>query len=151
MALLIVAVAIIIITYSNIDYVAPDLGPFEIYHWASIIGAAIIVLFLAFYSFWRRRYPKTRKILFPLHGYINLIAFLFISLNFGVLGKVIQADTGTGFLEYSIVVSIIITGILRRFQIASAQTGVWRFLHLSFALFFFLLLITHVVVAIQLD
>jgi len=149
--LLLFAVAIAVVTYQRLYPAEAFIGRIQVFHWMGIIGAGIIAVFVPLYAFLKRRYPKTRKALFISHMYVNLLAFEFVSAHFGVLGEVKpQVDTGTGFLQYIVVSLLVLTGIFRRFQIAPAQTQIWRFLHLSLVVSFYIILVNHILGALRL-
>ena len=150
-ALLLVAVAIIIITYIRVYSPEIMVGPLQLYHWASVIGAGIVVVFIPLYAYVKRKYPKTRRFLFNAHMYVNLFAFLFISMHFGVIGQIKPGvDTGTGFMQFVVVVLLIFTGIIRRFQLWPGQSNIWKFLHVSLMVTFYIMLLNHIIGAVGL-
>jgi hypothetical protein len=141
-----VAIALVVITYLRVYPVDAYVGPFQVFHWASVIGAAIAALFAPIYVVLKRRCPQMRRVLFTSHMYVNLIAFEFISMHFGVVGQVKPGvDTGTGFLQYVVVALLIFTGIMRRFQLMPRAGRLWPFLHVSLVLSFYLVLVDHVI------
>lgn len=142
----------IVLTYLHVYPTEMLIGPLPVHHWASAIGASTIVIFIPVYSILKRKHPNTYKSLFKLHIYLNLVAFLSISIHFGhhlidEINPVI--DTGTGFLQYIVVTSLVTTGIFRRFQVASGQIKTWRFLHVSLSVAFYLIVISHVLRALR--
>ena len=151
-AILIVTYAILFSSYFEYPLTEKQAGAFPIHHWASIIGFSAIVLFNPVYSIIKRKYPATYKTLFNLHIYINLIAFLAVSIHFGhhVVEEIDPViDTGTGYLQYSVVTLLIATGIIRRFQLAPGQRKVWRFLHESLSLTLLIFVIGHILRAFR--
>ena len=145
MVFLLAAVGIVGVTYMRLYPVEAYIGPLQLYHWAGISGASIIALFVPLSFVLKRRFPKTRRSLFGIHMYVNLFAFELISMHFGVIGQVKpEVDTGTGFLLYFVVTLLVFTGILRRFPLAPSKMQIWRFLHLSLALSFYIIVINHV-------
>ena len=148
--MLLAATGIVVITYMRLYPVEAYIGPLQVYHWAGVSGLSIIGVFVPIYSVLKRHYPKTRRSLFDIHMYVNLFAFELVSLHFGILGQIKpQTDTGTGFLLYSVIALLVFTGILRRFQFARSKMQIWRFLHVSLTLSFYIIGINHILGALE--
>jgi hypothetical protein len=142
-----------VITYFHIYPTEGLVGPLPFHHWASITGMSIIALFVPIYSILKRRQPKTRRSLYKIHPYINMAAFGLISVHFAhhlieEINPVI--DTGTGFLQYLVLTSLVATGIIRKFQFAPKQTKMWSFLHVSLTVSLYLIVSMHVLRALRL-
>ena len=146
-ALLVVTLALIITAYLGFYPMDVTAGPLPAHHWAGIAGFTLIVLFNPAYSILKRRRPKTFKTLFKLHPYINLAGFLLISVHMahqaseGINSVV---DTGTGFLQYFVVILLVATGVIRRFQLFAGQRKAWKFLHESLSVTLLVLVIGHI-------
>ena len=152
-AMVLIAIGIIFFTYSEMYPVETPVGPLPFHHWMSISGASIITVLIPAYILLKRYNQHLRKSLFKIHIYGNLFAFLLISIHFAHhtsegIDPVI--DTGTGFLQYGVVLLLITTGIIRRFQFASVYSQAWRFLHAGLTISFYLIIINHIIRALRL-
>ena len=149
MALLIVIVAILLIVATWLGWfrLSTVLWGESIHHWFSFIGAGFIGIYLPIYAILKRRYPRSSKILLPIHVFGNLLAFTFISIHFSHhLTRPPQAfpDLGTGIALYTSVVILVITGFVLRFHLVSKGWNSWRWLHTGIMLSFYLVIALHI-------
>ncbi|MDD5081950.1 MAG: hypothetical protein PHU08_01110 [Dehalococcoidales bacterium] len=121
------------------------IGPFFLHHWFTWTGTGFIAVFTPVYYILKRRYPKTVKVLFNIHVFGNLVAVTLISMHFAQqLGRPQLPELGTGILLYPIMVALVTTGFLQRFQIGHNLNKTWRFVHTSVTVSFYLIIIIHV-------
>ena len=122
-------------------------GPFYFHHWLGWAGALYIAIFTPIYSTMKRRSPSRLGTLLNIHVFGNLIAFLFISIHFTQqIGRPAEfAPTlGTGIVLYVIMATMVVTGMMQRFRLASRQIRSWRFIHVSLSLSFYIVLVVHI-------
>jgi hypothetical protein len=122
-------------------------GPLYFHHWLGFIGAVYIAIFTPIYAIVKRRSPKRRGTLLNVHVSGNLVAFLFISIHFTQqMGRPAQfAPTlGTGLTLYIIVAIMAVTGLMQRFQLAGRFLKIWRFIHVSLSLSFYIIVVIHI-------
>jgi len=122
-------------------------GPLTFHHWLSFTGAGYIAIFTPIYSILKHRSPNRFGTLLKIHMFGNLIAFLFISIHFThQMGRPPEfAPTlGTGIVLYIIVATLVVTGIMQRFQLVSRLFKTWRFIHVSLSLSFYIVVVVHI-------
>ena len=122
------------------------IGPFAFHHWLSITGTLFIVVYSPVYHFFKRRSPRRMRTLLGIHCFGNLLAFMLVSVHFAHhLGRPPQffPDLGTGVALYPTVLLLTATGFLQRFQITRKWGRQWRFVHTSFTLTFYLIIVIH--------
>jgi len=128
-------------------------GQYRFNHWLGWTGTVFVAIFTPLYYVSKRRYPKRGKALLGIHVIGNLIAFLLISVHFAhQVGRSPQyyPDLGTGVVLYLVMLVMAFTGIFQRFQLAQSQGRRWRFLHVSAAISFYLVIFVHVLHGIEL-
>lgn len=122
------------------------IGPYRLNHWATWIGTLYIAFAVPLYAVFKRRIPPKMKVLLRIHVYGNLLAFLLISIHFtSQLSRPTLPDLGTG-LALSVVMSLLTaTGFLHRFRIlTSLKPQSNRFLHVSVAVSFYIIIGIHI-------
>lgn len=122
-------------------------GPLLLHHWLGWIGAVYIAIATPLYAILKRRYPAHLKTLLAVHMTGNLIGFLFISMHFTeIIGEQLPLflTSGTGLIQYIIVVLIVITGLIQRFRLVKGFLKSWRFIHVSLSLSFYIVLSIHI-------
>ncbi len=123
------------------------IGPFSLHHWLSIAGTIFIAFFTPSYHILKRRNPRMIRSLLKLHVYGNLLAVLSISVHFSQylgLPPDFFVAFGTGLTLYIVMITLVVTGVLQRFQIARGFGRCWRFTHISVTTTFYLVIIIHV-------
>ena len=129
------------------------LGQHRFNHWLGWTGTIFIAFFTPLYYSFKRRFPLHAKILLELHLIGNLIAFMLISGHFAAqLGRSPQfyPDLGTGVVLYLVMLIMAFTGFIQRFQLLQSQARRWRFIHVSVAISFYLVIIVHILHGINL-
>ncbi len=122
-------------------------GPFRYTHWLSWIGTLFIAFFTPVYYVLKRRYARKAKALLGTHVVGNLLAFMLISIHFAQqIGRSPQfyPELGTGLILYIVMIIMVATGVLQRFQIVKSLGRYWRFIHRSVVISFYLIIITHI-------
>ena len=123
-------------------------GPYFFTHWLSWIGVIFIASFSPIYYVLKRRRPQLLKNLIIIHTYGNLLSFLLISTHFASqMGRPAEfyPDLGTGVALYIIMLILVLTGFLHRFQILGVLIPHQnRFLHISVTTAFYIVIIVHI-------
>lgn len=123
-----------------------SVGPYRFTHWVSWIGALYIALAVPLFAIFKRRAPLKMKALLRVHVYGNLLAFLLISIHFaGQMSRSTPPDLGTGLALYVVMLLLTATGFLQRFRIVpSLKPQTNRFIHVSVALSFYIIIGIHI-------
>ena len=122
-------------------------GPLYFTHWLAIIGTAFIAIYVPIYSYLKRHKPQTRKSILAIHVVGNLLAVMLVSIHFtSQITRPPQAlpQFGTGILLYFLMLALVVTGILRRFNILGSLEKYWKFIHINLAISFYLVIVVHV-------
>ena len=128
-------------------------GQYRFNHWLGWSGTIFVAFFTPLYYSLKRRFPLHAKALLGSHVIGNLIAFMLISGHFAAqLGRSPQfyPDLGTGVVLYLVMLIMAFTGFVQRFQLLQNQGRRWRFIHVSVAISFYLVIIVHVLHGINL-
>jgi hypothetical protein len=129
----------------NVDF---RVGPYYVTHWFSWVGVLFIALFTPIYYVVKRRKPQLLSTLILFHTYGNLLSFLFISTHFASqLGRpaAFYPDLGTGIALYLVMLILVLTGFLHRFQIMGRLVPHQnRFLHISVTTAFYVVIFVHI-------
>ena len=149
-ALSTIVVTIVLMIVDNLQWIHFGffVGPFRANHWFVWIGTLYIAFTVPIIAISKRRYPSKFLGLFRLHVFGNLVAFLLISLHFAAQisrPAAFYPDLGTGTAMYLSMLLLVATGFSHRFGIVkSVKTQSQRFLHVSLALSFFLIIGIHI-------
>jgi len=123
-------------------------GPFRLNHWFVWIGTVYVALAVPVIAVLKRKRPNTYKTLIRVHVFGNLLAFLLISIHFaGQIGRpaAFYPDLGTGLVLYIAMIILVGTGVLQRFHLVpSIKPQTYRFLHISSAVTFYLVIGVHI-------
>lgn len=120
------------------------LGPLPLHHWMSITGAAFIAVYTPVYAVIKRRQPDKIRRLLNLHAFGNLLAFMLVTVHFVVRVLVPPLAAGTGLALYVVTCLMVLTGIPQRFRLAGRATRAVRYVHVSMALGFYVVLGVHI-------
>jgi hypothetical protein len=115
--------------------------------WLSWIGVIFVAIYTPLYHILKSRFPNRVKTLLGTHVLVNLFAFMLISIHFAhQIGRSIEhyPTLGTGVVLYLVMLTMVSIGIIQRFQIAPNQGKRLRFLHLSVAISFYLVIFVHI-------
>jgi hypothetical protein len=134
--------------YNRWFSLAYTVGPFRAIHYLAFAGTLYIAISVPVIAYFKRHYPQKYETLTIVHMFLNLIAFLLISLHFaGQLGRPANfyPQLGTGLALYIAMVLQISTGLAYRFnekRVLKPMTT--RFLHVGLALVFYIVIIIHI-------
>ena len=124
------------------------IGPFRASHWLVIAGSTYIAIATPTFSILKRRLQARYKALVKFHVIGNLSAVLLVTIHF--ISQVTRSATnypqlGTGLALYIIMLLLVASGFLYRFRILPPLSiGTNRFIHVSVALSFYILIGIHV-------
>ena len=145
-ALLALTVILALITDYEKSYITRFviIDSLTITHLASYIGGFWIAIFTPIYFVLKRRRPLHFRAMLKIHVLSNLLAFALITAHL-THREINSTFLGSGFALYIAVFSLIVTGIIQRFNFADGLRNQIRFVHLSMTTAFYLILIVHVI------
>ncbi|MFP3975926.1 MAG: hypothetical protein ACLFVK_06870 [Dehalococcoidia bacterium] len=136
-----------VVTYNRWWELRFEVGPVYFSHLLGWLGFAFIAIWTPIYYYLKRKIPTKFKMMLTIHNIGNLLAFMLISMHFAQqVGRPAEyyPALGTGLVLYVSVCLMVICGFLLRFQLARRLNGYWRFIHTSFVLPFYLMVIIHI-------
>ena len=161
------ASTVLIITFLIIVFVLIDwidtgffVGPLRFSHWMVIIGTIFIAIYTPIFYFLKRRYPRKLKHLLNIHVFGFLISFLLISIHFaGQIGRPQQfyPELGEGIALFIIMLLLVATGFIHRFQIIPKKAGKYykphfnRYYHVSITTAFYIVIIVHFLINVEIS
>ncbi len=113
-------------------------------HLGSYIGGFWIALFTPIYYVLKRRSPRHFRSMLTIHVLSNLLAFALITAHL-THREINSTFLGTGTALYVALLSLVVTGIIQRFDFADGLRKQIRFVHISMTAAFYLILIVHVI------
>jgi hypothetical protein len=123
-------------------------GPYYVTHWLGWIGTLFVLVYTPLYYIVKRRRPHVLKYLIPIHMFGNMFSFMFISMHFFqqiTRPTAFYPDLGTGVALYVVMLILVLTGFLHRFQLLrSTVPHQNRFVHVSITLAFYVVIGIHV-------
>jgi hypothetical protein len=123
-------------------------GPFRLNHWFVWIGTVYITFAVPTIALLKRHVPKRYPILYRVHVFGNMLAFLLISLHFaGQISRPAESypNLGTGLVLYIAMVLLVGTGFSQRFRlITKIKPQTYRFVHTGSAVAFYLIIGVHI-------
>lgn len=147
--IIIIITAILMFAYYNRWFsLAYTVGPFRAIHYLAFAGTLYIAFSVPITAYLKRRRPQKYQTLTRIHMFMNLVAFLLISLHFaGQLGRPADfyPELGTGLALYIAMVLQVFTGLAFRLnQKRFVKPITTRFLHVGLALVFYIVIVTHI-------
>ena len=118
-------------------------GPLLFTHWMSLIGGFWIAFVTPLFYVVKHRRPERIKVLLRLHVFGNLVAFMLISVHF-TYWIVSVSFMGTGLALFAAVLTLVVTGLLQRFNMMQNSGRHIRFIHISMTTAFYLILTIHI-------
>ena len=118
-------------------------GPLQFTHLLVLIGGLWIAFVTPVFYILNRRRPMRLKAWVRIHVFGNLVAFMFISVHFTYWITSVSF-IGTGFALFVAVLTLVVTGLLQRFNIMQSSIRQIRFIHTSMTTAFYLTLIIHI-------
>jgi hypothetical protein len=124
------------------------IGPFRLNHWFALIGTAYVIFAVPTIALLKRRLVTKYLSLLRVHVFGNLLAFMLISFHFASQISRPAAhypELGTGIALYTAFLLLAGTGFLQRFHLIPRIKPQWtRFVHVSSAFVFYLIIIVHI-------
>jgi hypothetical protein len=129
-------------------------GPLRFTHWLVWIGTLFVAVYSPAYYILKRRYPTRIQALLKTHVFGNLFSFMLVSIHFAQqIGRPPQfyPDLGTGVALYIVMLVLVASGFLHRFQILRTfNPHLNRFLHISVTMSFYIIILIHILQGIGL-
>jgi hypothetical protein len=132
--------ALIVVDRSSFGFFA---GPLLFTHWMVLIGGFWIAVVTPVYVVLKHRRPTRIKTWVRLHMFGNLVAFTLISIHF-TYWIISVSFIGTGFALFVATLTLVVTGLLQRFNIVQNSRRYIRFVHVSMTTAFYLILAIHI-------
>ena len=151
-SLVVLTVFLMSLVYFRYVHLHVMVVPFYVHHWMSIAGTLFIALFTPAYSYLKRHNPTHYNAIVNAHVFGSLISVMLISIHFTQqVSRPAQSypNLATGVVLYAVMIIFVFTGFLLRFHFARSIHKVWRFLHTSFALSFYLIIVVHILHGLQ--
>ena len=118
-------------------------GPLPFTHWMGLIGGFWIAFVTPAYYVLKRRRPKRIKAWVRIHVFGNLVAFMLISVHF-TYWIISVSFMGTGLALFVAVLTLVVTGLLQRFNMMQSSGRHIRFIHISMTTAIYLILTIHI-------
>jgi hypothetical protein len=112
-------------------------------HWAAWIGGFWIAVVTPVYVVLKHYRPMRIKAWIRIHMFGNLFAFMLISVHFWYWVTFVSF-MGTGFALFVATLTLIVSGLLQRFNIMHSSRRYIRFMHISMTTAFYLILTIHI-------
>ncbi len=146
LALVVLAVVLAILTDFEESSIAAFLliDSLTITHLASYIGGFWVAISTPIYFVLKRRSPKHLKTMLKIHVLGNLLAFDLITTHY-VHREANSVFLGTGIVLYVAVLSLVVTGVIQRFNVMKGLRNQVNFVHVSMTTAFYLILVIHVI------
>jgi hypothetical protein len=122
------------------------IGPFRFTHWLSLAASLFIAIFTPIYYVLKRKRPKYLKWMLRTHIFGNLSSFMLISIHFAQQisrPAAFYPDLGTGVILFVIMLIMLPTGILQRFQFTTKFGRHPRIFHTYLPFFFYTVILIH--------
>jgi len=141
-----VGLVLAILSYLGLIPLGYKLGPYWLNHWLGWFSMGLIIIYVPIFAILKKRNPKIYHKLMKVHEVGFIIAFILVSLHIGAqIRRVFPPEIGTGIAAYVSLLALVVTGIMRKNQILATRMGTLRFLHMSMAVSFFLVIVFHVI------
>jgi hypothetical protein len=112
-------------------------------HWMGLIGGLWIAVVTPVYVVLKHHRPTRIKTWVRIHMFGNLVAFMLISIHFTYWITSVSF-IGTGFALFVATLTLVVTGLLYRFNIMQNSRRYIRFIHVSMTTAFYLILAIHI-------
>jgi hypothetical protein len=141
-----VGFALAVLSYLGLIPLGYKLGPYWLNHWLGWLALGFIIIYVPIFVILKKRNPKIYQRLMKVHEIGFLVAFVLVSLHIGSqLRRVFPPEIGTGIAAYISLLTLVVTGIMRKNQILATRMATLRFIHLSMGITFFLVIVLHVI------
>jgi uncharacterized SAM-binding protein YcdF (DUF218 family) len=108
-----------------------------------LIGGFWIAFVTPAYYVLKRRRPKRIKAWVRIHVFGNLVAFMLISVHF-TYWIISVSFMGTGLALFVAMLTLVVTGLLQRFNMMQSSGRHIRFIHISMTTAIYLILTIHI-------
>jgi len=122
-------------------------GPYRLNHWLGWLSFLYLIVHVPLFVTLKRRYVNKIRLFLGIHVVGNLLAYMLISIHFAhQISRPSQfyPDLGTGLILYIIMIILVTTGFLQRFNLLSKYRKTWRFLHTSSVISLLIIILVHV-------
>jgi hypothetical protein len=134
------------LSYLGLIPLGSKLGPYPLNHWIGWLSLGFIAVFIPIFIILKKRSPRIFQRLMRMHEVSLLSAFILVSLHIGwQIKMVFPPELGTGIAAYVCLFVLVVTGIMQRNLIFVKCMTALRFVHLSMAVNFFLIIVFHVI------
>jgi hypothetical protein len=141
-----VGLVLAVLSYLGLIPLSYKLGPYWLNHWLGWLSMGLIIIYVPIFIILKKRKPKIYQRLMKVHEVGFLIAFILVSLHIGSqIRRVFPPEVGTGIAAYVSLLALVVTGIMQKNQILATRMATLRFVHLSMAISFFLVIVFHVI------
>jgi hypothetical protein len=141
-----VGLALAVLSYLDLIPLSYKLGPYWLSHWSGWLAMGFIVVYVPIFVILKKRNSKIYGRLMKAHEIGFIVAFMLVSLHIGTqVSRVFPPEIGTGVAAYVSLLALVVTGIMRRNQILATRIATLKFIHLSMAVSFFLVIVLHVI------
>ena len=152
LVILLVTVFVSVVAYVRWYTLGFFVGSLFFVHWLSLAATTFIVLLVPIYYVLKRRSPQRIRILLKIHVFGNLFAFLLVSIHFAQnTGRLsgFYLRLGEGFVLFSVLCLIVATGMLERFGGKNKIVRYTRPIHRYAVAVLYLVMILHVIQALN--
>jgi hypothetical protein len=105
-----------------------------------------IIIYVPIFVILKKRNLKIYQRLMKVHEIGFMVAFMLVSLHIGTqIRRVFPPEIGTGIAAYISLLTLVVSGIMRKNQILATRMATLRFIHLSMVVSFFLVITLHVI------
>jgi hypothetical protein len=141
-----IGLALAILSYLGLIPLGYKLGPYWLNHWLGWLPMGFIITYVPVFVILKKGNPKIYQRLVKVHEIGFIVAFMLVSLHIGSqIRRVFPPEIGTGIAAYVSLFALVVTGIMRKNQILATRMTTLRFIHLSMAITFFLVIVLHVI------
>lgn len=145
-AAVVVGLVLAVLSYLGLIPLGYKLGPYWLNHWLGWLSMGFIIIYVPIFVILKKRNPKIYQKLMKVHEIGFIVAFMLVSLHIGTqIRRVFPPEIGTGMAAYASLLALVVTGIIRKNQILATRMATLRFIHLSMAVSFFLIIVFHVI------
>ncbi len=148
LSIIIVTVVLMFADIVELIYFGFFIGPFRANHWFVWIGTLYIAFALPIIAISKRLYPGKFLLLLRMHIFGNLLAFLLISLHFvGQISRPAEfyPDLGTGLALYIIMILLVSTGFIHKFNmIPRINSPNRKLVHVGLSFSFYIIIVIHI-------
>jgi hypothetical protein len=141
-----VGLMLAVLSYMGMIPLGYKLGPYWLPHWLGWLPMGFVIIYVPVFVILKKRIPRIYPKLMKVHEIGFIVAFMLVSLHIGpVLRAVFPPEIGTGIAAYVSLLTLVVTGIVREYQILPTRMAALRLMHLSMVISFCLVITLHVI------